>query len=260
YTIEDIMMKKILVTHTEFMTWLTRIRKTEPSLAKHHASILDTMLSLIFGTVSVSSTVQRLNTQSEWKRLQIQTYLYRTLMISIELQQFASHLNNLGRERYDVRKTNDPRVYPTNTFFYWLVRLRKHFQQGPTDLIHIFWTENWKHADQRYISAHLDRLIQTYGIKGATANSIRHASSTELAAQSFDGKPINIFTNHTSDSKMNQNLYIFAVNREQDSIASALVNNHGEKQATYIISKQRGEARVSEGAVLQQSPLGDDLQ
>ncbi|KAA6391434.1 MAG: hypothetical protein EZS28_013040 [Streblomastix strix] len=42
--------------------------------------------------------------------------------------------------------------------------------------------------------------------------------------------------------KMNKKFYIFAVNKELHSIASALVKNHGEKQATQIISKQRGES------------------
>ncbi|KAA6370482.1 MAG: hypothetical protein EZS28_033991 [Streblomastix strix] len=58
---------------------------------------------------------------------------------------------------------------------------------------------------------------------------------------------------------MNKEFYIFAVNREQDSITSVLVKNHGQRQATYIISKQRDGTRVSEGNGLQQSPLGDDL-
>ncbi|KAA6381573.1 MAG: hypothetical protein EZS28_022899 [Streblomastix strix] len=98
------------------------------------------------------------------------------------------------------------------------------------------------------------------GVQNATANSIRYASSTELAAQGFDGMTINVFTHRTPDSKMNKKFYIFAVNKEQDSISSALVKNHGEKQATQIISKQRGGARVSEGDGLQQSPSGDDLQ
>ncbi|KAA6368765.1 MAG: hypothetical protein EZS28_035709 [Streblomastix strix] len=39
-------------------------KKTKPSSAKHHASILNTMLSLIFGTVQVSTTVQRLTTHT----------------------------------------------------------------------------------------------------------------------------------------------------------------------------------------------------
>ncbi|KAA6400557.1 MAG: hypothetical protein EZS28_003920 [Streblomastix strix] len=46
---------------------------------------------------------------------------------------------------------------------------------------------------------------------------------------------------------------------EQNSIASALVSNLCEKQTIQIISKYSGEARVSEGDVLQQYPLGDDL-
>ncbi|KAA6372219.1 MAG: hypothetical protein EZS28_032254, partial [Streblomastix strix] len=166
----------------------------------------------------------------------------------------------LERERYDVRKTVDPRVCPTETFFVWLTRHREHFQQSPTNIIHLFWTENWKQADQRYISTRLERLVQTLGVQTATANSIKHAFSTELAAQGFDGRTINVFTHHTPDSKMNEKFYNFAVNKEQGSITSALVKNHGEKQATQIISKQRGDARVSDGNRLQQSPLGDDLQ
>ncbi|KAA6372058.1 MAG: hypothetical protein EZS28_032418, partial [Streblomastix strix] len=168
--------------------------------------------------------------------------------------------HSVQRERYDVRKTEDPRVYLTETFFVLLNRPREHYQQSPTNFIHLFWAENWKQADQKYISARLNRLVQTLGVQNATANSIRYASSTELAAQGFDGRTINVFTHQIPDSKMNKKFYIFAVNKEQDSIASALVKNHSEKQATQIISKQRGGARVSEGDGLQQSPLEDDLQ
>ncbi|KAA6387632.1 MAG: hypothetical protein EZS28_016841 [Streblomastix strix] len=81
----------------------------------------------------------------------------------------------------------------------------------------------------------------------------------QLAAQGFDGRTINVFTHHTPDLKMNKKVYIFAANKEQDSLASALVKNQGEKQATQIISQQRLGARVSEGDGLQQYPLGDDL-
>ncbi|KAA6355199.1 MAG: hypothetical protein EZS28_049274 [Streblomastix strix] len=164
------------------------------------------------------------------------------------------------RERDDVRKTDELKECPTETFLVWLKRLREHFQQSLTNFIHLFWTENLEQADQRYISTRLERLVQTFGVQNATANSIRHASSTELATQEFDGKTINVFTHHTPNSKMNQNFYIFAVNKEQDSIASALVMDHGRKQATQIISKQSSGARVSGGDGLQQSPSGDDLQ
>ncbi|KAA6383364.1 MAG: hypothetical protein EZS28_021111 [Streblomastix strix] len=59
---------------------------------------------------------------------------------------------------------------------------------------------------------------------------------------------------------MNNRFYVFAVNKEQDFIASALVKNHDMKQATQIVSKQRGDARVSDGDGLQQSPQGNNLQ
>ncbi|KAA6376612.1 MAG: hypothetical protein EZS28_027862 [Streblomastix strix] len=149
---------------------------------------------------------------------------------------------------------------PTETFFVWLIGLREHFQKCPTNIIRLFWTENWKQADQRYISTRLERFAQTLGVQNATANSIRHESFTELAAQGFNGRTINVFTHHTPDSKTIKEYYIFAVNREQDSIASALINIHGEQQATQIISKLRGGPRVSEEDGLQQSPSGDDLQ
>ncbi|KAA6394107.1 MAG: hypothetical protein EZS28_010365 [Streblomastix strix] len=295
------------------MTRLTQTRKTKPSSAKHHASVLNTLLSLIFGTVQVSTTVQRLTTHaisnhqinnlrygSTWdinqlfeywierpesnllSNEELQTKLASLLMAlcfvrmeemaNIDLsvwiiddqEQRAAVCNpakqSVQRERYDVRKTEEPKVCPTETFFVWLTRLREHFQKSPTNTIHLFWTANWKQADQRYISTRLEKLVQIFEVQNATVNSIRHASSTELVAQGFDGRTINVFTHHTPDSKMSKKFYTFALNKEQDSIASALVKNHGEKQATQIISKQTGGARVSEGDRLQQSPLGDDLQ
>jgi hypothetical protein len=56
YEIEDILKKKLTFTHAEFMTWITKVKKIRPSSAKHHASCLNTMLSLIFGTEQVSAT------------------------------------------------------------------------------------------------------------------------------------------------------------------------------------------------------------
>ncbi|KAA6369947.1 MAG: hypothetical protein EZS28_034526 [Streblomastix strix] len=163
----------------------------------------------------------------ELKRQRTQIYQYRSEMIKNKEQQFAFHRNNLSREKDMI--------------------LRKHFQQSPTNFIHLFWTENWKRADQKYISKRLERLVQTLGVWNATANSIGHASSTELIARSFDGRTINRFTRHTLDLKMNNRFYVFAVDKEQDSITSTLVKNHGKKQATQIVSEQKGEARVSDG-------------
>ncbi|KAA6362127.1 MAG: hypothetical protein EZS28_042345, partial [Streblomastix strix] len=46
HTIQDIMNQKIPFKHTEFMTWLTRTRKTKPSSAKHHVSILKKLINI----------------------------------------------------------------------------------------------------------------------------------------------------------------------------------------------------------------------
>ncbi|KAA6390317.1 MAG: hypothetical protein EZS28_014158 [Streblomastix strix] len=254
YTIENIMNQNIPFIHTEFMTWLIRTRKTKPSSVKHHVSIFNTMLSLILGTKQISTTATLDINQlfehwrerpksnllsNEEKQVKLASLLMSLCFVRMEemanidlsvsiiddQEQRAAVCippkQSKKRERYDAKRTQDPRGCPTETFF------------------------NWKQADQRYISTRFERLVQTLEVQNTTANSNRHAYSTELAAQ---------------DSKINKVFYNFAVNKEQDSIASTLVNNHGEKQATQIILKQRGGARVSEGDGLQQSPLEDDLQ
>ncbi|KAA6375579.1 MAG: hypothetical protein EZS28_028896, partial [Streblomastix strix] len=291
YTIQDIMNQKIPFIHTEFMTWLTRTRKTKPSSAKHHAPILNTMLSLLFGTVQVSTTMQRLTTHaisnhqinyprygSTWdinqlfehwrekpeskllsdEELQIKLASLLMSLCFVRMEEMANidlsvsiiddqeqraavcipPKHSVQRERYNVRKTEEPKECPTETFFVWLTILREHFQQSSMNFIHLFWTENWKRADQIYISTRLERLVQTLGVQNATANTIRHASSTKLAAQGFDGRSINCFTHHKPDSKMNKKFYVFAVNKEQDSIASALVKNHGMKQSQLLSQKE----------------------
>ncbi|KAA6399725.1 MAG: hypothetical protein EZS28_004745, partial [Streblomastix strix] len=283
YTVQDVMNQKIPFIYTEFMTCTgstTVQRLTTNAISNHqinnprYGSIWDiNQLFEYWRERSESKLLSNEELQIKLASLLMSLCLVRMeemanidLSVSIidDQEQRAAVCippkQSIQSKRYVERKTEDSRVCPTETFFVWLTRLRENFQQSPTNFIHLFQTENWKQADQKYISTCLERLVQTLGVQNATANSIRHASATELAAQGFDGMTINVFTHHTPDSKMNKKFYIFAVNKEQDSIASVLVKSHGEKQATQIISKQRGRARVSEGDELQQSPLGDDLQ
>ncbi|KAA6396259.1 MAG: hypothetical protein EZS28_008213 [Streblomastix strix] len=276
---------QIYNTQMKYMQVMVVTKKPKPSSSKHLVSILNLMLSLIFGTVFVSTTAWRLIThaisinqinnptcRNTWDFNHLYHYWRqrpeKNLLSNKELQvQLSSLLMSLCFVRIEEMANIDLSVSiidddeQTSAVCIPPKQSRKeHFQQSPKNFIHIFWTENWEQADQRYIGTRLEGLVQTLGVQNATANSIRHASSTELAAKGFDGRTINVFTHHTPDSKMNKEYYIFAVNREQDSIVSALVKNHSEKQATQIISKQRGDARVSEGEVLQQSTLVDDLQ
>ncbi|KAA6355230.1 MAG: hypothetical protein EZS28_049243 [Streblomastix strix] len=139
-TIEDIMYINIPFTYIEFMTWLVRTKKTKSSSAKHHESIYNTMLSHIIGKGHVSTTAQILTTHAisnhqinnpiyrsiqdiNQLRWRIQIYPYRSQMMKIKQQQFSIHPNNLNNETYDVRKTRNPRVCPTEIFFVWLIRL-----------------------------------------------------------------------------------------------------------------------------------------
>lgn len=139
-----------------------------------------------------------------------------------------------------MRRSTDQANCPTRTLFIWLTRLRKHFNKNPSEMINLFWTNDWKPADQRIIRNHLDNLVHILGVQGATANSIRHASTTELAVMGVDERTLNIVTHHTPNSQSTQNFYVFAAQRQSDSIASALTSSHGRKQdelATQTISQ-----------------------
>ncbi|KAA6398494.1 MAG: hypothetical protein EZS28_005984 [Streblomastix strix] len=190
YTIIDIMNKKIPLTNTQLMTRLITQDIGVPGTSINFKSIGERPENNILSN----------------DKLQV---MLASLLIEHTAAVCFQHKQYRKREKYDVRRINDPR---------------------------------------------------TIGVQNATENFKRHTSSTELAVQGFDGRTIKVFTHHTQYSKKIQQFYIFAVNNEQDSITSALVKNRGEKQATQIISKQEDRARVSEGDVLQQSPLGDDLQ
>ncbi|KAA6374274.1 MAG: hypothetical protein EZS28_030200 [Streblomastix strix] len=262
YTIENIMNQKIQFIYTEFMTQLIRTRKTKPSSAKNHASILNTMLTLIFGTVQVSATAQNLTTHaisnhsinnqrdgSTWDINQLyehwrerpESNLHSNEELQVKLVSLLMSLCFVKmKEMANIDLSVSNIVDEEHTAAVCILPK----QSKRRERYNVRRTEDLKQADQRYISSRLERLVQIFGVQNATANSIRNASSTELAALCFDGGTINVSTHHTSDSKMNKEFYIFAVNRELDSIASALLKNHGEKQATQIISKQSSGAKT----------------
>ncbi|KAA6320394.1 MAG: hypothetical protein EZS28_054689, partial [Streblomastix strix] len=180
YTVQNIIDQKMPFILTEFMTWLTRTRKTKPSSAMHHTSILNTMLSLIFGTINnprYESTWDINQLFEYWRErpesnllsneeLQIKLASLLMSLCFVRMEEMANidlsvsfiddienraavcipPIQSVQRERYDVRKTEEPKVCPTETLFVWLTRLREHLQQRPTNIIHLFWTENWKQA------------------------------------------------------------------------------------------------------------------
>jgi site-specific recombinase XerD len=130
-----------------------------------------------------------------------------------------------------VRGVEETKVCPRATLIIWLERIREHFGKNPTEITRLFWTNNWQEADQRVIKNRLDDLIHTLGVQGATANSIRHASTTELAVMGVDDRTLNTFTHHSLNSQTTQKFYVFAAKRQTDTIASALTQSHGVNRA-----------------------------
>ncbi|KAA6399419.1 MAG: hypothetical protein EZS28_005048 [Streblomastix strix] len=255
----DIFGKRTRFFHTEFVTLLTKTKKTKLSSAKHHASILNTLPSLIFGTEQVFVTAQSLTTHAI-SNCQIRSSRYWSTW---DINQLYDHWRSKPDSRFISNEELQTKLAQLMISLCFVRILREHFQRSPNYFIHLFWTNEWQQADQRRINNHFEKLVCIIGLQTATAKSIKHASSTELAVLGFGGRTINIFTLHTLDSKKNMKFQVLAVNRQQDFIATALVKNHGKMQAEpaiYTISKYWDDARVSDGDVLQQSPYGVDLQ
>ncbi|KAA6401480.1 MAG: hypothetical protein EZS28_002998 [Streblomastix strix] len=178
YIIEDIMNMKIPFINTEFMTWLTRTRKTKPSLAKCHESILNTMFSLIFGTVQVSATAQRLITHAISNNYINNPRYGNTWDIN---QQY-----DYSRERPQSNLLSDEELQVKLASFLISLCFVRMEEIANIDLsVSIIDDEeqtaaNWEQADQRYVSTRLEKLVKSLEVQNATANSIRHASSTDL--------------------------------------------------------------------------------
>ncbi|KAA6361695.1 MAG: hypothetical protein EZS28_042778 [Streblomastix strix] len=181
------------------MAWLTRTRKKAIIIKAPRISTLSNAFSHIWYSTDLHNCIETHDTRNFQSFDQQYEIWEMENMVNIDLS--ASFIDDqeqgaavciprkqsVQRKRYYIRKTEEPKMCPTKTFIVWLTRLREHFQQSPMNFIHLFWTENWKRADQKYISTCLERLVQTLGVQNATANSIRHVSSTEPAAQGFDG-------------------------------------------------------------------------
>ncbi|KAA6397676.1 MAG: hypothetical protein EZS28_006797, partial [Streblomastix strix] len=165
-------------------------------------------------------------------------------------------------EQYEVRRTGILNLCPNVTLFTWLERLREHFHQEITTLSSLFWTEQWKPISIAKISELLTLLIKKIGIEGFTAYSIKHTSTTKFAAMVIYKRDLNMFTNHTPDSKSARNFYIFASNRQVNGIAKRLVTiDHGHENqdsTSTIFSQQKRKNEAPNGDIRTLSPQGGD--
>ncbi|KAA6371030.1 MAG: hypothetical protein EZS28_033444 [Streblomastix strix] len=105
-----------------------------------------------------------------------------------------------------------------------------------------FWQPDGQPADKRRISLRLNSLLREIGIRGATAYSIKHAASTELARQDLETTKLNSFTDHSLFSRNGNNYDILAANVGINNIETQLMGNHGQSYATQTISQQRDGA------------------
>ncbi|KAA6381901.1 MAG: hypothetical protein EZS28_022571 [Streblomastix strix] len=99
-----------------------------------------------------------------------------------------------------------------------------------------------KNSDKRRTSLWSNPLLREIGICGATAYSFNHAASTELARQGLQTTKVNIFTHHRIFLRAARNYNIYSANAGINGIASQLVGNQGQSQATQTISLQRSGA------------------
>ncbi|KAA6374225.1 MAG: hypothetical protein EZS28_030249, partial [Streblomastix strix] len=145
---------------------------------------------------------------------------------------------------------------------YELERLSEHFHQEITTFSSLFWTKQWKPMSIAKILKFLILLIKKIGIDGFTAYSIKHASTTKLAAMGIQEREMNIFTFHGPDYKSARNYYVFAANRQVNGIAARLVTiDHGLENldsTSTNVSQQKRKNEAPNGDIHTLSPQGGD--
>ncbi|KAA6316751.1 MAG: hypothetical protein EZS28_055213, partial [Streblomastix strix] len=84
-----------------------------------------------------------------------------------------------GIETYEVYETDNEELSPKLAIYEWIDRLKKQFPKG-TDFL--LWHNGFnKPKTTKDISLQLTKLLRELKIIGASAYSIRHSATTELA-------------------------------------------------------------------------------
>ncbi|KAA6384704.1 MAG: hypothetical protein EZS28_019770 [Streblomastix strix] len=201
------------------MTWITRTRETMPSLAKHHASILNTMLSLIFGTVQVSATAQRLNTHAISIH-QINNPRYESIWYINQLYQYQRERpesNLLSNEELQIVNI-DPLVSIIDDEEHTAANIVQKISYTFSGL------EIWSMLIRDSLTYVLIDQFRHLEFKMQQKTPQRTYLLQNQLHSVFDGRTVNVFTHHAYVIRKKQEFYVFAVNQEQDSIASALLS------------------------------------
>ncbi|KAA6357256.1 MAG: hypothetical protein EZS28_047218 [Streblomastix strix] len=158
-------------------------------------------------------------------------------------------------ETYEVYETDNEELSPKLAIYEWIDGLKKQFPKG-TDILLQHKGFN-KPTTTKDISLQLTKLLGELKIIEASAYSIRHSATTELAKLGIHERDLATFTHHSQNSRTVQQYYIFASSIRANEIARQLTNNSGQdNERLNQISQQRGEIRREGGnQLLSSSPL-----
>ncbi|KAA6370978.1 MAG: hypothetical protein EZS28_033495, partial [Streblomastix strix] len=128
-------------------------------------------------------------------------------------------------ETYEVYETDNESLSPKLAIYIWIDRLKKQFPKG-ADFLQ--WHKGFnKPTTTKDISLQLTKLLRELKIIGASAYSIRHSATTELAKLGIPERDLATFTHHSQNSRTVQKYYIFASSIRANEIARQLTNNPG---------------------------------
>ncbi|KAA6375055.1 MAG: hypothetical protein EZS28_029418 [Streblomastix strix] len=148
-------------------------------------------------------------------------------------------------ETYDVYEKDNEKLSPKLAIYERIDRLKKQFPKGIDFLL---WHKVFnKPTTTKNISLQLTKLFRELQIVGASAYSIRHSATTELAKLGIPERDLATFTHNSQNSRTVQQYYIFASSIRANDIARQLTNNSGkDNERLNQASQQRGEIRREE--------------
>ncbi|KAA6374376.1 MAG: hypothetical protein EZS28_030097 [Streblomastix strix] len=152
-------------------------------------------------------------------------------------------------ETYEVNETDYEKLSAKLAIYDWIGRLKKQFPQVTECLL---WHKGFnKPTTTKDISLQLTKLLRELKIIVASAYSIRHSATTELAKLGIPERDLVTFTHHSQNSRIAQQYYIFASSIRANEIARQLTSNSGQNnERLNQVSQQRGEIRGKEAQQL----------
>ncbi|KAA6375503.1 MAG: hypothetical protein EZS28_028973 [Streblomastix strix] len=151
-------------------------------------------------------------------------------------------------ETYEIYETDNEKLSPKLAIYEWIDRLKKQFPKG-TDFL--LWHKGFnKPTTTKDISLQLTKLLRELKIIGASAYSIRHSTTTELAKLGIPERDLATSTHHFQNSHTVQQYYIFASSIRENEIArmvSLSLHYHSMRSSPPIASFRLFDSSVLQG-------------